>query len=278
MLRRDVPAASPQLDYAALSDTGLLREQNEDSIAVSAEYGLMVLADGMGGYSAGEVASGIAVAVIRRTVESRLRRRWHRLPRGAAMQHLLGGALQLANSAILSAARQQPEYAGMGTTVVAALFHHDQITIAHAGDSRAYRLRDGILAQLTRDHSLLQEQLDAGLISAEAARTSEYKNLVTRAVGIDPALEIDVQEHRITAGDLYLLCSDGLSDLLPEPELAALLAAAGADLQAAAAALVQRANDHGGRDNISVILARVGSAPPVPPRAGLFGSLIRRMR
>ncbi|MGB6054002.1 MAG: Stp1/IreP family PP2C-type Ser/Thr phosphatase [Burkholderiaceae bacterium] len=270
--------ASPELEFAALSDTGLLREQNEDRVAVSAEYGLAVLADGMGGYSAGEVASGIAVDVIRQTIENRLRRRWHRLPRASAMQQLLGGAIELANSAILNTARRRPEYAGMGTTIVAALFHHERVVIAHAGDSRAYRLRDGAILQLTRDHSLLQEQLDAGLISPEEARIAEHKNLVTRAVGIDPALEVELHEHRIAAGDLYLLCSDGLSDLLPEPEIVELALAAGSNLQQAAAALVQRANDYGGRDNISVILARVCSGPTAPTRAGLLGRLAERIR
>lgn len=264
-------ATCPELEIAARTDTGRVRTQNEDSVAVSLEHGLAVLADGMGGYSAGEVASGIAVTVIRQTIENRLGKRWRRPPRSATMQHLLGTAVELANSAIRASAQRQPEYAGMGTTLVAALFHHAQVVIAHVGDSRAYRIRQGHIEQLTRDHSLLQEQIDAGLISTDDARFAEHKNLVTRAVGIGQPLDVEIHEHQVAADDIYLLCSDGLSDLLPEPEIAGLTLAAGADLEQAAAALVQRANDNGGRDNISVILVRVKSG--AAPSTGLFGQI-----
>ncbi len=262
----------PALEFAACTDTGRIRSHNEDSVVVSAEHGLAVLADGMGGYSAGEVASGIATTVIRETIESRLGKRgWRRPLRAGAMQQMLGAAVKLANSAILATAQRQPEYAGMGTTLVAALFDHDRVTIAHVGDSRAYRLRQGGIEQLTHDHSLLQEQVDAGLISADEARFSDHKNLVTRAVGIEQPLEVEIHEHRVAVGDLYLLCSDGLSDLLSEREIAELALADGGDLGQAAEALVRRANDNGGLDNISVILARVKSADAAP--SGLFGRI-----
>lgn len=258
----------PALEFAARTDPGLVREQNEDAVAVSAAHGLAILADGMGGYSAGEVASGIATSVIRASIETRLRQRnWRRLPADGAMQQLLASAVELAHSAILATAQRQPEYAGMGTTLVTALFRHDQVTIAHVGDSRAYRIRAGRIQQLTHDHSLLQEEIDAGLISPEQARFASHKNLVTRAVGIELPLEVEIHQHPIAAGDLYLLCSDGLSDMVPEQEIAE-LAQAG-DLEQAAAALVQSANQHGGHDNISVILARVPSAQGEPP--GLLG-------
>jgi len=244
------------LEFVTRSDTGLVRAANEDAVAVSAAHGLAVLADGMGGYSAGEVASNIATTVICQAVEKRLgKRAWRRAPDAGAVRQLLASAVEFANDAILASARRQPEHAGMGTTLVVGLFHHDQITIAHVGDSRAYRLRQGRLEQLTHDHSLLQEELDAGLISPEQARFADHKNLVTRAVGIEPALAVEIHEHQVAAGDLYLLCSDGLSDMLAEEEIAEL--ARDADLQHAADALVQRANQHGGHDNISVILARV---------------------
>lgn len=256
-----------ELEFASRTDTGLVRAQNEDALAVSAAHGLAVLADGMGGYSAGEVASNIAITVIRQAVERRLgKRNWQRAPRAGAVRQLLVAAIEFANSAILASAQRQPEYAGMGTTLVAALFHHDQVAIAHVGDSRAYRIRAGRIEQLTRDHSLLQEELDAGLISPEQARFAEHKNLVTRALGVEAALAVEIHEHRLAAGDLYLLCSDGLSDMLPEPEIAELVQAA--DLAQAAESLVRRANQHGGNDNVSVILARVRARPDARPPVG----------
>lgn len=262
----------PELEFVSRTDTGRVRTHNEDTVAVSAAHRLAILADGMGGYAAGEIASGIAATVIRQTIENRLNKRgWRRQPpRASSLQHLLATAVELANDAILATAQRQPEYAGMGTTLVAALFHHNQVSIAHVGDSRAYRIRRGRIEQLTHDHSLLQEQLDAGLISSDQARFATNKNMVTRAVGIQSALQVETHAHPIAAADIYLLCSDGLSDLLTDPEILAAISAA-SDLVDAAERLVQRANENGGNDNISVILIRVKSEHPA--RSELLGYL-----
>jgi PPM family protein phosphatase len=165
----------------------------------------------------------------------------------------------------------------MGTTVVAALFHHDKVLVAHAGDSRLYRWRNGELALLTRDHSLMQEQLEAGLVSPEEARTSPTRNLITRALGVEDGVDVEVYEHVTIAGDIYLLCSDGLSDMLTSEEIAGLLAHNDSDIGAACDALVWQANAKGGRDNVSVILAAVKSAQAEEPER-LVGRLLNWMR
>lgn len=175
---------------------------------------------------------------------------------------LLHQAVSAANLAILDASGKEPDYNGMGTTVVAALFHDDTVTIAHVGDSRAYRLRDQQLQQITRDHSLLQEQLDAGLLTQEQAQFAQHKNLITRAVGVDPQLEADISAFEVMPGDCYLLCSDGLSDMLSDARIAEILGACGADIHTAVRDLVAQANEMGGRDNISVILIRAALANP----------------
>lgn len=252
------------LEFAAKTDTGLVRSQNEDAVAISPRYGFAILADGMGGYSAGEIASRIAVSVVGQTLEDGLQRMQDhpgdsRTSRHRQIQQLLVEAIQKSNAAILDAARIEPQYSGMGTTVVVAVFYHDKIIVAHVGDSRAYRLRQGEFAQLTRDHSLLQEQIDAGLVSPEWARFSQNKNLVTRAVGVGPELNVEVHEHFAEPGDIYLLCSDGLSDMLLPEEIGELLASPLKTLEHVCDDLVQRANDNGGHDNISAILIRVQS-------------------
>ncbi|HJV83976.1 MAG TPA: Stp1/IreP family PP2C-type Ser/Thr phosphatase [Noviherbaspirillum sp.] len=257
------------LEFAAKTDTGLVRAQNEDAIALSPDYGFAVLADGMGGYNAGEVASGIAIATVRQSMEEGLDElQGHQggllTNRPKQIQQLMIDSIRRANAAIFDAAKAEPACQGMGTTVVAALFHHDRLMLAHVGDSRAYRFRPGELLQLTRDHSLLQEQIDAGLISPEWARFSQNKNLVTRAVGVGPEVEVEIHEHLVEAGDVYLLCSDGLSDMLLPEEIEDLLANQQTSLEQVCDALVQRANANGGHDNISAILIRVRSTVAEP--------------
>lgn len=252
------------LEFAAKTDTGLVRSQNEDSIAISPTHGFAVLADGMGGYNAGEIASSIATSVTRDFLEHELsvlqgQQGESRLQRNRQISHLIVDAMHRANTAILDAAHEESRYSGMGTTLVVALFHHDRLTIAHVGDSRAYRFRQGEIEQITRDHSLLQEQIDAGLIDAEAARFSHNKNLVTRAVGVDPEMEVEIHDHHTQVGDIYLLCSDGLSDMLQIEEISDLLKREQASLDVACDMLVQKANANGGLDNISAILIRVES-------------------
>jgi serine/threonine protein phosphatase PrpC len=264
------------LELASKTDTGRIRSKNEDAIAVSATHGIAILADGMGGYSAGEVAAHIATDVLQESLENGLKRLEGQLQdlltiRARQIQNLMVESIELANSAVIEAARAEPQYQGMGTTLVAAIFHNDKVTVAHVGDSRAYRLRQGELKQITRDHSLLQEQIDAGLISPEWARFSQNKNLVTRAVGVDPDMKVEIHDHPIEPGEIYLLCSDGLSDMLTDEEMCEILTGVGS-LQRACDELVHQANQNGGHDNISVILVRVQSH--TPPSGGLLGRFL----
>jgi protein phosphatase len=150
----------------------------------------------------------------------------------------------------------------MGTTLVAVQFYDDRLLVAHIGDSRLYRLRGGELQQLTRDHSLLQEQIDTGMITAGQARFSKNKNLVTRALGVEPTVNTEMNEYHVLPGDIYLLCSDGLNDMMEDEEIVMTLSALSVNLPLCAAQLVQQANDHGGRDNVSVVLVRIQAAFP----------------
>jgi PPM family protein phosphatase len=265
------------LEFAAKTDTGMVRSQNEDTIAISPEYGLAILADGMGGYNAGEVASRIAADVLRQSLESELDRMQQRgfgllQSRERQLHQLLAAAIHDANAAILDAAQAEPELNGMGTTLVTALFHDDRLTIAHVGDSRAYRLRGEELLQLTRDHSLLQEQIDAGLLTVEAARFAPHRNLVTRAVGIALDMEVEMHDHHTEPEDVYLLCSDGLTDMVTDAEIGEVLMSSQSSLEDACGALVQRANDNGGMDNVSVILIKIRSRGD---DSGLLGRFLR---
>ena len=260
------------LEMAKATHTGMVRSHNEDSIATDAEIGLAVLADGMGGYNAGEVASGIATALISsETREAMIGQSPHEVDRttGSPLAAtLLRDIIAKANTSIFQSANSQPQYAGMGTTLVVTLFCDNQITIAHIGDSRCYRQRGGKLEQVTRDHSLLQEQIDSGLLTKEAAKRSQNKNLVTRALGIEPTVDAEIHSYPAQVDDIYLICSDGLNDMVEDEDIEMTLAALGANLQLAAEQLVQMANDNGGRDNISVVLIKVKK--DFPADEGLF--------
>ncbi len=251
------------LQFAAKTDTGLVRAHNEDAIEVNVEHKIAVLADGMGGYNAGEVASGIATSVFAAMLEQRLQQQKEkrRLPSSKSVQGWMVESVSLANAQILEAARIQPQFSGMGTTLVAALFHRDRIVLAHIGDSRAYRFRQGVLQQLTRDHSQLQEQIDAGLVSPEWARFAPNKNLITRALGVASNIDVEISDYSVETDDVYLLCSDGLSDMLSDEQMSTLIKNNHSDLDLLCAALVTAANNNGGRDNISVILIKVQSSP-----------------
>ncbi len=249
------PAEPLEIEYAALSDTGRTRSNNEDSVALDAATGVLVLADGMGGYNAGEVASGMATEFIRDKLGQWLGQA-SRSASDADVRRAMDICVDNANRAIFDAAHSIPQYAGMGTTLVVAVFRDRRLMLGHVGDSRGYRLRAGRLQQLTRDHSLLQEQVDAGLLTAEQAAHSVNRNLVTRAVGVEDTVLLDTQQHEVQPGDVYLLCSDGLSDMLDDDAISQLMQGA-AGLEEAASALVEAANEAGGKDNISVVLARV---------------------
>jgi protein phosphatase len=254
-----VPQPLPSIEFFCATDTGRARSNNEDSVTVDDAHALAVLADGMGGYNAGEIASGMATGFIRSEMG-----RWLHEVGGSATDPEVRRAMDIcvdnANRAIFNAANANPQYAGMGTTLVVAVFRGTRVLVGHVGDSRAYRLRGGRLMQMTRDHSLLQEQIDAGLITAEQASFSSNKNLVTRAVGVEDTVLLEIHQHEVHPGDLYLLCSDGLSDMLDDETLSQLLQ--GYDsLEQAGAALIAAANDAGGKDNIAVVLARAPGSP-----------------
>ncbi|MBI4194260.1 MAG: Stp1/IreP family PP2C-type Ser/Thr phosphatase [Betaproteobacteria bacterium] len=254
------------LEIATATHPGMVRSHNEDSIAADADVGLAVLADGMGGYNAGEVASGIAVTLVSSEIKKALAGKRPEELNGRSLELLIGEQAARANTAIYEAAQREPQYSGMGTTLVVALWHDNHLIVGHIGDSRLYRLRADTLEQVTRDHSLLQEQIDSGMITREQARYSPNKNLVTRAVGIEPQVEAEVHSHAVQAGDIYLLCSDGLPDMVTDEEIELTLSSLKANLPLAAEQLVQQANDNGGRDNVSVILVRVRGE--FPARAG----------
>ena len=234
------------------TDTGLARDNNEDAVALDAQTGLCILADGMGGYNAGEIASGMACAFIKSEMS-----RWLSQAGVNANSKEVKRALEIcvqnANHSIFNAANSNPQYTGMGTTLVVGVFQTGRLMLGHIGDSRCYRLRDGNFQQITKDHSLLQEQIDAGLITPEQALTSANKNLVTRALGVEDSVLLDVTEHRVEAGDVYLMCSDGLSDMVRDQSIADIMLG-DATLAQKATQLVAVANAAGGRDNISVVL------------------------
>lgn len=241
-----------ELEFHGRTDVGRMRANNEDSIRLDTDAGLAVLADGMGGYSAGEVASDMAASMITSELA-----RWLAQAGSTATRREVKRAMELcvdnANRAIFEAANTNPDCAGMGTTMVMAVFRGSSVLLGHVGDSRAYRWRDGQLVQLTRDHSLLQEQIDIGLITPEEAAASGNRNLVTRALGVEDAVLMDVGEHGVMPGDVHLLCSDGLTDMVDDHEIAYLLSASHT-LADKVDHLIDRANTNGGRDNVSVIL------------------------
>jgi protein phosphatase len=252
---------SSALDVANLSHPGMVRAHNEDAIFVD-RSGLAVLADGMGGYNAGEVASGIAVSVVKEGLMPELisGRDLSKVDNHTGLTHaalLLQQQIAAANKGIYEAAQVRPECAGMGTTIVAAVFHGSRVSVAHIGDSRCYRLRGGRFEQLTRDHSLLQEQIDSGQITADQARFSLNKNLVTRALGIEAIVPAEISEYRVEPDDIYLLCSDGLTDMVDPEVIHGVVDEQRKTLEVAASQLIELANQNGGRDNISVILAHV---------------------
>lgn len=253
------------------TDPGLTRANNEDSVTFDAETRLCILADGMGGYNAGEVASGMATAFIK----SELGRWLSQAGRNANSKEIRRAmeiCVENANHSIFNAANSHPQYSGMGTTLVVGVFENTRLMLGHIGDSRCYRWREGQLKQITKDHSLLQEQLDAGLITPEQALTSVNKNLVTRALGVEDAVLLEVNEHRVELGDIYLMCSDGLSDMIMDDAIAAIFLGE-RSLDQTARELVIAANEGGGRDNISVLLAQAGEASV---KRGLLSRMLGR--
>lgn len=231
-----------------LSHQGQLRPHNEDAFLADVDRGLLAVADGMGGHAAGEVASRVAIEAVSR-VFSEPPADSSKLP------DLLRLAVEEANRGIATEIEKQPEFRGMGTTLVVAVADEPRCLIAHVGDSRAYLIREGRIQQLTVDHSLVTELVRMGVMSREQAAHDPRRNVVTRALGSGGVVQPDIHEERVAAGDLLLLCSDGLNTMLPDEKILEILGDA-TDLEACSQALVQAANAAGGEDNITVVLAR----------------------
>jgi serine/threonine protein phosphatase PrpC len=257
---------------AAKTDVGRKRQGNEDSFCLAPDLGLFVVADGMGGHAAGEVASRLAVDTIREWMVKYLAGEPVAVvgPEEAgctAETNYLLSSIRLANRIIFDAAQGRADYQGMGTTLVSILARESGLTLAHVGDSRIYLIRGENIEQLSRDHSFVQQQVDRGIITPEAAAESQYRHMITRALGLKETVEIDAVERPAEAADTLLLCSDGLSDLLEDEEI---LGSVREDdnLEAACQRLIDRANRKGGDDNITVLLLRAeaGASPARPGR------------
>jgi serine/threonine protein phosphatase PrpC len=246
--------------FCARTDPGRVRANNEDAVSIDPQAQIAVLADGMGGYNAGEVASGMATTFIQTEMARWLAQAGQQL-KAQDLRRAIEICVDNANQAILGAAEANPQYMGMGTTLVVGVFQGSRLMLGHIGDSRCYRLRAGVLEQITRDHSWLQEQIDAGLITAQQAALSSSRNLVTRALGVEEEVLVEINEFRVEPQDLYLMCSDGLSEMLRHSELTE-LAGANLPLEDKARQLIDAANTNGGRDNISVVLVQAGSDNP----------------
>jgi PPM family protein phosphatase len=248
------------LEFACDTDVGMVRHENEDYLAINQELGLAVLADGMGGYQAGEVASRLAVDTILAKLQARSSQivlaDVHASSGLCHASLLLQQAILHANQTIWQSACSQSHYRGMGTTIVTVWFYGDQMSVAHVGDSRLYRLRDNELKSLTKDHSVLQQLIDVGLIEEKQAWHAPNKNLITRALGVKEQVEVDLQEHKVYAGDTYLLCSDGLNDMLQDIDIFNILNQNSTALDIAHQ-LIEKANQQGGKDNISVIVIKL---------------------
>lgn len=267
--------------HVELTDTGKVRDHNEDAIAADHDIGLYVLADGMGGYNAGEVASGIAVKTIVDLVTEACQRedRLDIEPGTGYMRQtiVLRDAVHRANKIINQTAQSQPQCEGMGTTLVACLFYDDRVSVAHVGDSRLYRMRSNRFEQITMDHSLLQELVDRGFYSQEEAQRSTNRNYVTRALGVESNVDVEVQEVDAVKDDYFLLCSDGLPDMVEDEDIHLTISTFNSNVDTIGEQLIKLTNDNGGRDNVSVILVRVVDS--FPANAGLmrkFRNLLRQ--
>ncbi|HEY3122328.1 MAG TPA: Stp1/IreP family PP2C-type Ser/Thr phosphatase [Vicinamibacteria bacterium] len=248
-----------KIAYHALTDVGRKRKGNEDSLFLNPDQNLFIVADGMGGHAAGEVASKMAVEAINEFVTLTGGDDDITWPFGLDENISYDGnrlktAIKYANRKVLEATREKSEYEGMATTVAAVLVDGETANLAHVGDSRVYLMRDGTLKQLTSDHSWVNEQIQSGVLSADQARGHPLRNVVTRALGGKPDLQVDMQVHKMQPGDVLLLCSDGLTTMLPDDEIHELLEGSRGDIKRAAQDLVTAANEKGGEDNITVVL------------------------
>ncbi len=242
------------LEFYAATDTGMKRSQNQDSICAVKEAGFFMVADGMGGHQGGEIASKMAADILEKLI-----REWHAssgaLNSGLTPSVLLTESLRKAGRVIYRESENNPHLKGMGTTACCFLIHSGMMTIGHVGDSRCYFIRPGAIWQVTNDHSLVQEKLRAGLISREQLKSDKMRNVITRSVGYEEDVQVEIYQMEVSEGDVFLICSDGLTGLLSDDEI--LRISEGKTLEAATTELISMANEHGGDDNISVIMVRV---------------------
>ncbi len=253
-----------KIQFYGITDIGRVRKQNEDAISFDNNIALAVLADGMGGHRGGEIASAITVSTVLNVITDKIKNtnNTDAVDNGiySTESQLILEALKLANKNVYDSSQANEQYRGMGTTVVVVLFYDNRFTVAHVGDSRLYRLRNGKLEQLTRDHSYVQEQIDQGIVTPEQARNSKNKNRITRAIGIDSTVKIDIQEDVAVLNDIYLLCSDGVTDMIEDHLIRSALIENSQNLEQAAEEIIRLSNKHGGKDNISALLVK-----PVKP-------------
>jgi len=270
-----VPAPEPttvrlKIVSAGLTDVGKKRDHNEDSFLIDEDLKLFVVADGMGGHAGGGTASRIAVETIDREL------RQARIAQGTALEapsalqdspvpEAIRAAVERACMAIYSKAQEDPRLAGMGTTVISLLMKDDQAFFAHVGDSRAYLVRGDLIQQISEDHSLVNEQIKAGMITPEEAKHSRYKNIITRSVGFEEEVQVDVMGLLCEPGDVFVLCSDGMANMVEDPEI--LQVVRHHPLAEVPQRLIDLANERGGDDNITVIAVQVQTEAPVPRSA-----------
>ena len=260
------------IDIYGQTDVGSVRDHNEDAITTNPEIGLCILADGMGGHKGGEMASAITISTTLETITEDIKHvksgQTDKETGFSLESKAVHDAVILANSNVFISSSENEKYRGMGTTVVVLMFYDNRFTVAHVGDSRLYRLRGGKLEGITRDHSLMQELIDRGFYTPEQARTSMNKNLVTRAIGIEELVQVDVTEDVALVDDIYMMCSDGVTDMIDDELIEKTMLNCGTDLEKMTSELIREANDAGGKDNISVICAR--PIKPFPTKNSLF--------
>ena len=251
-----------KLSYAGQTHVGMRRTHNEDTFFLMQEENLYIVADGMGGHSSGEVASQLAVETVANFFRATANDDEVTWPfkmekeRGYEENRLLTG-VKLANLRIYEAAQRDQRYRGMGTTIVGALFTEDGLFMGHVGDSRGYIIRDGEIQQITEDHSLLNDYIKAKKLTQEEIDNFPHKNVIVRALGMKDSVQVDILRYEVKTGDLYVLCSDGLSGMINDETIRDLTLENGADLNQVCAKLIDAANQAGGTDNVTVAVVRV---------------------
>jgi protein phosphatase len=243
------------IEIGTQTNKGRVRGSNEDSYAANPKSKIFVVADGMGGHVAGEIASQIAASTVEEMVASRR-------CSGEQLEDTLRVAAQEANNRIYETQRKKPELAGMGSTLTMLSFHDRMYFVAHVGDSRAYLLRDDSLEQLTRDHSLVWHLYESGVLRKDELSSHPQKNLITRSIGPHPQVEVDLEKGEAREGDVYLLCSDGLTDVLTDENIRTILSDHEKTPHQLGESLVNAANRRGGPDNITVVVVRLQAGDP----------------